>query len=221
MGQTSVPPFEFKDCALISIATGRRAGTLVELRDALHGAPRDAVYFHFWGGLLEARFEKREYNNDFATWVRHALHDPVLAERLAMVDPVEYPDVNDLRLRLIDLIDDRLDEGDGPARVWAERPFELIRSQIIVFATHRTAETPAELAALLAQQSPSCIFYHFIDARRRVPDGRDDFRVWLGDFNEGHERLCARLAALDPYVTTLTELRARLVALFEEELAGA
>ena len=68
-------PFAIKDCALIAIATGERALTLKELHDTLLEIDHGSIYYHMWGGLLEPRFEEREFNNDFAAWARHGLHD--------------------------------------------------------------------------------------------------------------------------------------------------
>jgi hypothetical protein len=42
-----------------------------------------------------------------------------------------------------------------------------------------TLEKPAELATAMLNLTTSSIFYHFIDARRRTSDGRDDFSDWL------------------------------------------
>ncbi len=61
-------PFVLKDCALIAIGTGRKAHTLTELRDQIRDVTIESIYHHFWGGLLGARFEEREFNNDFAVW---------------------------------------------------------------------------------------------------------------------------------------------------------
>jgi hypothetical protein len=57
----SSEPFLVKDCALIAIATGVRAHSLKELRDRLLTITSDSIYLHFWGDLLEPRFEEREY----------------------------------------------------------------------------------------------------------------------------------------------------------------
>ncbi len=68
--------------------------------------------------------------------------------------------------------------------------------------------------------SPSSVFYHFIDARRRLPDGTDDLRAWLLGFGEPYEPLRARLADIDPYFSTLPEIRdqlARTLAVYFEE----
>jgi len=212
--------FAVKDCALIAIATGRRAQTLTELRDALEQVTADSIYFHFWGGLLEPRFEEREYNNDFAAWARHGLHDGILAERLAMLDPTYLDDLEDLRQALLDVIDNRMDESEYLPWVRATRRFEFIRSQIVVFDTNRRLRQPEELAQAMCKFSTSSVFYHFIDARRRQPDRRDDFQVWLAGFDERCQELCEELAGVDPYFGNLSELRGRLVEIFERITPG-
>jgi len=79
----------------------------------------------FWGGLLHSRFEEPEYNNDFAAFAAHVLHDQTLAERLAVLDPIHFDTMDALRAELIDLIDARLDEIREPAWVDPETSFIL------------------------------------------------------------------------------------------------
>jgi hypothetical protein len=216
MTANNLGAFVLRDCALIAIATGQRAQNLKELRDILLGIHSGSLYFHFWGGLLQARFEEREYNNDFAAWARHSLHDAVLAERLSVVDPTELADLEALRQELIDIVEQRVDEHESLAWTAPDQQFEFIRSQIVVFDTRRRVEQPEQLAVLLPNLSTSSVFYHFIDARRRSAEGLDDFRTWLGGFGARYAALVERLAALDPYFVSLSELRAELAALFAE-----
>lgn len=211
--------FMLKDCALIAIATGKKAFTLKELRDHLQEIDPDSIYFHFWGSLLEPRFEEREYNNNFAAWSRHGLHDDTLAERLAMVDPNEHSDLETLRQELLDLIEERLDEKEYIAWQLATEPFEFIRSQIVVFDTHQRIEQPQQLVEVIPTLSAGSIFYHFIDARRRLPEENDDFRYWLSGFGDRYSQLCAQLTAIDPYFSTLTELRQQLAETFKAHFA--
>lgn len=210
----SAESFAVKDCALIAMATGTRAQTLKDLRDNLLDCHPGSIYYHFWGGLLHTRFEEREYNNDFAAWARHALHDKTLAERLGVVDPTEFGDIEELRRELIDILEQRLDERDYLAWAQPDQQFEFIRSQIVVFDTGRRIGQPADLAALMPQFSAGSVFYHFIDARRRPPAGVDDFRAWLQGFGPDYEDLCTELAAVDPFFLSLTELRRELALVF-------
>jgi len=218
--QDRTTEFAVRDCALIAIATGERAETLKELRDTLVRIDRASVFHHVWGGLLGARFGEREYHNDFAGWARHGLHDRKLAERLAMVDPTTSADLDDLRRDLVEIIEDRLDESEALPWVRATQRFHFIRSQIVVFDTRVRCRTPEEMAERIPQLSPSSLFYHFIDARRRSPEGSDDLRSWLAAFGPRFDGLRRALAELDPYFVSLVELRDEVARLFRRHVDG-
>ena len=100
-------PFEVKDCALIALATGRRAQNIRELKEILRSIDADSVYYHFWGTLLRPRFDNPQYHNDFAIWIAHQLHDKVLAERLALLDPTDFDSVDQLRGEIIEILEER------------------------------------------------------------------------------------------------------------------
>lgn len=214
VGTNGKPSFLIKDCALVVLATGRSARLLLELRDELRRIDVASIYHHFWAGMLQPRLDEREYNNDFAGWVRHSLHEPVLAERLAALSPREFTDLDELRTKVIDLIEDRLDEEQQLGWKPADDQFEFTRSQIVVFDTTRRLESPRNLPELGTTASPGTIFYHFIDARRRTSNGDDDFSDWLTAWGDEFTALRQQLASLDPYFGTLSELREQLGSIF-------
>jgi hypothetical protein len=213
-----IDPFAVKDCALISIATGERAQNLRELRDRLASTHPGCIYHHFWGGLLRPLFDDPEYQNDFAAWTFHGLHDTILAERLALIDPTDFSDLEDLRRELIEVIEERLDENEWVPWAKAGHQFQFIRSQIVVFDTRIRIKVPERLAELISSMSVSSIFYHFIDARRRTPWRIDDFSYWLAGFGDTYTDLLTHVASIDPYFTSLGELRSRLAAVFKEHM---
>lgn len=212
---SKVSPFVMKDCALIAIATNKRATTLKEFRDQIESLGHDSLYHHFWANLLLPQFEEREYLNDFAGWVRHSLHDAKLAEQLAVLDPTTFNDLEELRYHLLEYIDDRLEENEYLQWAHASQRFDFIRSEIVVFDTHKQVDTAQEMAELMPRMSVSSIFYHFIDARRRTEDKADDFRHWLAFFGETYLPLIARLGGIDPYFLSLFELRRQLADTFQ------
>jgi len=213
-----VVDFAIKDCALAIVATGRRAQTLRELRDILRDIHSGCIYHHFWGTLLRPQFSDREYNNDFATWCHHSLHDNRVAERLAVIDPADFIDLEELRRELIEVIEERLDETELMLFARADQQFHFTRSVIVVFDTNRRLALPAGLVSVLPELSVGSIFYHFVDARRREPIGVDDFRAWLLGLGPEYEGLCAALAEVDPYFESLFALRDRLAELFAQHL---
>ena len=208
--------FTLKDCALIAIATGQQAQTLRELRDRLATTQLSCIYYHFWGGLLRPRFDDPEFQNDFAIWVRHSIHDKPLAERLALIDPTHFDDLEDLRRELIDVIEERLDESEVLPWTKASQRFYFVRSQIVVFDTGKRFHDPGDLKTLIPHLSAGSVFYHFIDARRRSSSGHDDFTEWLLGFADEYKALVDRIAIIDPYFTTLVDLREELACVFEK-----
>lgn len=216
--QEKGPRFKLKDCALITLATGYRVLTLQEMRDRLVDISAESVFCHFWGGLLQARFEEREFGNDFAAWARHSLHDAVLAERLAVIDAAALPTGEELRSAVLDLVEERIDEEPALARRLATREFHFIRAQVVVFETGRELERPAELPELIPALSVGSVFFHFVEARRRHPEGIDDLSAWLLGHGERHAGLIQRLRAIDPCFGSLVELRSEIAAAVQDSL---
>ncbi|MBN1626072.1 MAG: hypothetical protein JW944_06060 [Deltaproteobacteria bacterium] len=206
--------FYLKDCTLLAMATGKRAQNLRELRELLRDIDTNSIYYHFWGGLLRPRFDDPEYHNDFALWTANSLHNKLLAERLAVIDPMTFKTLDDLREELIDLIEETLNETEYPT--WSKRDdqFEFIRFQLVIFNTKTVVQEPKELLNVLRNMSVGSIFFHFIDGRRRNADAQDDFQNWLSNFDEKYDELRDRISDIDPYFSSLTQLRRRLVDVF-------
>jgi hypothetical protein len=214
-----VDPFAVTDCALIALATGERAQNLRELRDRLmRNRSGDVIYYHFWGGLLRPHFVDPEYQNHFAGWAYHDLHDRTLAERLAIINPAAFDDMNNLQNAVIDVVEARMDEDPLTPAMEAEHPFFFMRSQIVVFGTHLSIDDPAELAGIIGRLSIGSLFYHFIDARRRTPSRRDDFSEWLTAKGRQYAPLVDALASVDPYFNSLLGLREQIAAIFAAHL---
>ncbi|MFH1957327.1 MAG: DUF5752 family protein [bacterium] len=208
--------FTLKDCALLAIATGKKAHNLRELRDRLEVIDEGSIYYHFWGGLLLPRFDDPEYNNDFASWARHGLHDNVMAERFSVLNPADFRDLEEIRRELIELIEERLAECETVPWAKKDNQFNFIRSKIVIFNTDKRIYKPSGLADCLPDMTASSIFYHFIDARRRTEDNADDFTAWLRDFGDEYSHLRGMLGGIDPYFGTLEELKKNLIKVFAD-----
>lgn len=213
-------PFAVTDCAMLSIATGVSAQNLRELRDRLQTIQPGCIYYHFWGHHLRPGFEEPEYNNDFANWAHQGLHDRRLAERLSVIDPSAFADLDELREELLDVIDERLDESEHVPWAKADDTFRFIRSILVIFDTSIRLRTPGEMAEFLPKMSPSSVYYHFFDARHRTPNNVDDFRAWLDGLGPAYAEASARIADFDPSLITLTALKSELEGIFSEFLPG-
>jgi len=207
-------PFKIMDCSLVPISLGISAQNLREFREHLTRIPLESLYSHFYENLLRFSFDDPEFRNDFAQWAKRALHDPVLAERLGVLDPYDYPGLEELRNALIEIIDDRLYETRYIPWARPGEEFYFLTSQTVVFDTGIIANTPKELARLFPRLSSSSVYYHFIEARRRLGAKQDDFSNWLKDFGDKYDALIKSLGEVEYYFLSLTELKKELIKIF-------
>ena len=219
MGEADTP-FKIMDCAITTVSLGRSAQTLRELRDHLAVVPAQSLSHHFYDSLLRPSFDDREYRNDFALWARRQLRDVRLAERLAVIAE-EFPRDEPIRLQhLVDIVEDRLVEAvDAPSGA-PGKEFHFMRSQFVVIDSGALAATPAELADLIPRSSTGSVFFHFVDARRRSPERVDDYSAWLRPRGPAFDEVRRRLAAIDFYLWSLTEIRERIARCFDALTLG-
>ena len=218
-------PFHVHDCALICrTANGYPAINLRELRERVESCPRASLYHHFCESRLRASFDDPEYHNDFAAWATHGLRDAILAERLGVLNPYDFANLEDLRTDTLDIIDDRLAEVELIPWALPGEQFFFMQAMTVVFDTAVKIDSVPELLTVVRNMTLGSLYFHFIEARRRDPLGQDDFTVWLitrGD--EGRAAMDA-IAGVEYYFCTLRELRERLLTVlgncFAEETAS-
>ena len=202
--EPEIPPFIIKDCAVVSLWTGRTARTLKELAKELKHIDESSIYHHVLGIYMRTPFVDP---NSFATWARHLLHDPLLAERLAMINPSEFNSLEELRQEILEIVEERLKNMDTPDSQVAQRPFYFQSSQMVVFDTGNEIRHPVELNSVISSMSLGSIFYHFIDALLRNKNGEDDFRIWLKEFGNKYKGLIEKLEVIDPHLLSLANTR--------------
>lgn len=208
-------PFFLKNCTLAAIATGISASSLTELNEKISIVDEGCIYNHFWGSRMNPQFVHPQHHNDFAVWAYDSLHDNILAERMSIIDPTDYPNLEGLRIAVQEAIETRLDEYDYVVWTKKEDKFHFINSTIIVFGTQISAKNPTELAILIEKLPPSSVFYHFIDARGRTEQKWDDFSVWLTSWGSDYKGLVESIQKIDPYFLSLRQIREQLSKTFK------
>jgi hypothetical protein len=212
--------FKIMDCALIAIATGEKAQNLRELRDLLKNTHPGCLYYHFWGGLLRPKFDHPEYQNDFAVWASLNLHDSKISEQLSVIDPDIFKDIEDLRNEVVEIVEQHLYEREHVPWVKAGQEFHFIRSQIVIFDTGISVSDPESFPDLILGMSLGSIFYHFIDSRRRTLENKNDFSIWLKGLGSKYKKLADALDKIDPYFSTLHDLRQEIGSTFHNYFKG-
>jgi len=209
---TVITPFEIKDCALIvRICDILPAINLRELRERIASCPIDSLYHHFCETVLRPSFDDPEFHNDFALWAWRVLHDHALAERLEILDPYSFPNFEELRKEMLDLIGDRLSEMQFIPWAHSDNSFFFHTATTVVFNTNITIDRPEDLSDAIANMTTSSLYYHFWEARRRTPNNADDFSVWLQDWNDRGKALIDAYSQIDFYFLSLRELQEKLL----------
>jgi len=215
--EVKVAPFAIKDCALIiRICDQLPAINLRELHERVSNCPVDSLYHHFCETAIRPSFDDPEFHNDFAIWARHALHDHVLAERLEILHPYSFTDMEELRKELIDIIADRLSEIHFIPWALHDQAFFFKQATTVVFDTNRTIESPEDLGSAVAAMTTSSLYYHFWEARRRTPGNMDDFSFWLTGWNDRGKPLIEAFSQIDFYFMSLRELQQKLYDVIKE-----
>jgi Family of unknown function (DUF5752) len=215
-----VEPFVFVGCVELREILGQRAEDEKELADLLAQVPAGSVYYHTHGFFLRHRVFASTYTNDFAAWVVGEVRDPVLGEKLAMVDPFEFPDLEALREELVSVVDHHLRHLRAVPRIDRGQPFDFLQSHVLELPVGRSSATLAEFRDDLAQVEVSSIYFHLFDARVRQGRQENDFSQWLRRQAAAPE-LADRVARINPYVGSLERVRSRLLTLVDEALEGA
>jgi hypothetical protein len=209
-------PFYVKDCALICRMAGVHAAvSLRELRARVETCPAASLYHHFCETKLRPSFDDPEYQNDFAAWAARSLRDQALAERLGVINPYDYPDLEDLRDLLLDVLDDHLAEVPiNPQAIQGDH-FHFMQAMTVVFDTRVIIDSVPRLLPAIAKMTPGSIYFHFIEARRRTEDGLDDFSTWLIPKGGDAAEVAAEFANVDFYYLSLRELQDRLASILK------
>jgi hypothetical protein len=136
----------------------------------------------------------------------------VLGEKLGVINPYAFEDVEALRAHVVELIDDRLHEIEQIHWVRPGEEFQFMRSVTVVFDTGKEVRGPEELPMALWRMSPGSIYYHFVEARRRTAEREDDFSAWLRFLPDNRgEPFRRAFAEIDFYFPPLRELQQTLL----------
>ena len=215
MKSTNIKPFKFMECAVLPLATGIRAQNLSELLSGLSQVPDSSIYFHFWGRMLRPHISESEFNNDFASWVNSSLRDFMLAEALGGINPVKFQDFDNIRAVILNILEKRLENEDFLSWKKSDRDFHFIACKKLMFETEKEAKVLDDFPDAVKNISRESFFYHFIDGRRRSPECKDDFTIWLEQFSDKTAELRKKLKNVDSYLFSLTELQRQVFSIFD------
>ena len=217
--RTARAPFHFLGCWELREMLGRRAYDERELLEHLEEVPLDSIYFHTHSCVLRDRTLPGAYPNDFATWAAIQVRDRVLGEKLGIIDPHDFADLESLRTEVVSLIDDHLSQTGSVPRIMYGEPFYFMQSRVLEIPTGVKVRTLREFRDALARVDAAVVYLHVVEARGRKGRRRNDFATWI-DEQLGLRDLATAVARLNPFPFGLEEVRRRLVAHCDAALAA-
>jgi len=210
-------PFRFIGCSEIQETLGKQAEDERQLAEFLEEVPLDSVYYHTHSFFLRSRFIERTYPNDFAQWVGEQVRDYLLAERLCMVDPFDFPSLETLRGELISIIDDHLSTMPTVPRVGFGSPFYFNRSRILEVPTGIEVYTLPEFRNAISEVDVSALYFHVFEAYMLLQRDENDLSSWIRGVLKLPD-LADQIKALNPYLGSLERLRSSLLTMCDNYL---
>ena len=210
-----IQSFEFKQCISILKSTGRKARSLRDLRNVIAVVSVECIFHHTYQYFLKGHI--LEYTNDFAHWAGESLEERALSEQLSNIDPYDFRNIDDLRSKLLDVIDDYLKEFPEPRETIPGNEFFFNETMTLIFPVGIRARNLAEFLTAIKYIDAGSIYYHFYEARIRLGKGIDDFSRWIEDVF-GKKELVERIRAIDPFMYTIERIRAHIAESIEDEV---
>jgi small-conductance mechanosensitive channel len=212
-----IEPFYFNTQTHMTELTGLKAGNLKELVEAVKKAPDSTIYYHTHHFLEEHQYLIPELSNDFSTWVKEALDNDTLAEKLASLNIFELISLSAFKEKLVNIIEDYLRQDHSQREAVKGREFYFLESVSVILPTSYVAHDLRELVESLRKISPASLYFHIFESRLRLGGELNDFAVWL-DKSMAEPELSREIARIDPYTLTLEGLRSTLVQTIEKHI---
>jgi len=213
-------PFRFCTRLHLSELTGLRATTLGQLLALIKEVPGSCIYHHTHRFLQQHQFLSPEPPNDFAFWVTDILGEDELGERLVSIDTIQYSTIRDLREKIASTIESYLDDNPLAKLKFARlgEEFHFIKSISFILPTNYVAYDLKEFMEVLKKITIDSIYFHIFEARLRLEKPTNDFSFWIENSLEDKE-LASNLSSLDPYTSTLDDLRKKIIRIVERRIS--
>lgn len=210
-------PFFFTGCWELREMVGRSARDEQQLLEGIEEIPVDSLFYHTHSFFLRHLYIAGPYPNDFATWVAIQVRDRVLGEKLGILDPYDFENLEALRTEIVNIIDEHLSQLQIIPQVVYGEPFHFMQSRIIEVPTGLEAQTLAEFRKILATVDASVVYYHNFEAIFRLMRRKGDFALWIKEQLDLPE-LAQKISRIDFYMISLESVRHQIIKLCDEVL---
>ena len=206
--------FRFYTSSLLVEITGKKAHHLKEFIKILKEIDGSSIFYHVHNAFREYSFAPGKYSNDFARWVAEDVEERALAERLSSIYVRDFTTIEDVRNKLVEIIEEHLHVATEIRRAPEGREFHFLRSIALIAPTDYEVNTLAEFATALKNVGMRSLYFHFFEAHLRLGRKTNDFSNWIRSSLDNPE-IADAIEHLDPYFMTMDELKERIIDICE------
>jgi hypothetical protein len=210
-------PFSFSGCWELKEMLGRTARDERQLLEIIEEIPLDSVYYHTHSFFLRHQYIGGPYPNDFATWAAVQVRDHVLGEKLGILDPFDYENLEDLRTEIIMILEEHLSGLQIIPRPIYGEPFHFMQSRMIACPIGLEARNLAEFHEILSKVDSSVVYFHTFEAMLRLGRRKGDFPIWI-ESQLGEIELASAISRLDLYMSNLEFIRQQIITFCDAAL---
>lgn len=198
--------FNFKTEVWVPIYTGIKVKSIQEFIEALEKIPSGSILYHFYIHLFNYHNLPTDYPSSFCYWFSKN-GCQVLAEKLSVIDPTRYYDLEILRKDILDILTKNFEK-----RKFSE-PFYFIDVYREVIEVNKYASNIEELIDGINTLGISSLFYHLITSRVDKKKIVDDYSEWL--INNGYAKKAEAIQSIDFYTLTLYKTKEAIIGVLK------
>jgi hypothetical protein len=205
-------PFIFKSELWIPRYTGIRVYSVNEFINALKVIDKFSIFYHMYINIFNYHNLPTFYTNSISYWFFKNGY-LLLAEKLSIIDPLDYFDLEGLRIALINTLEENYDKNWNRKEKY---PFYFITAEREIIECERVAHNLDEFIEGIKKSSINSLFYHLITSRIENKTIINDYSAWL--YSIGEVKKAEKINKLDPYIMTLYEIKEEIIKILEEKI---
>ncbi len=159
--------------------TGIRANNINEFREAIKIVPGASIFYHMHHSHFRRHQTTVNFLNDCAQWLKDDMNERKLSEKIANINPFNFPTVRDTRAEILKILNDAIGTTEHFYTAAPEKAFLFCELQSFVFSLELSAKNLKEFYVNLQKVGMNCIFYHLIEARLKNKNMDNDFSYWI------------------------------------------
>jgi len=205
-------PFIFKSELWIPRYTGIRVYTVREFIETLKIIDKFSIFYHMYINIFNYHNLPTFYTNSISFWFYKNGH-LLLAEKISIIDPLDYYDLDDLRNALVQTLEKNYNKDlDKKEKL---TPFYFIKAEREIIDCERIANTLDQFVEGIKKSSINSLFYHLITSRIENKTLVNDYSSWL--LSIGEAKKAEKINKLDLYIMNLYEVKKEIIKILENE----